>query len=105
MSVDLSVSSKHTKADCMEIVNLFLEHKLVGKISPNLSILPSGCLENGCTIRLPRLYGQDDKSKLCETWNKLKSIDTFGCAHLQIAGKFDGCVTDYLRDSKCSQFI
>jgi hypothetical protein len=103
MSVDLSVSSQKVDKNCKNLIKLLMQNNVVAKVTPNTSINPDGLLENGCTVRLPRKYGEDDKKNIKSLWETIR-VDNFNCAHLQIFGKFDGCISDYLRPSKCSQY-
>ena len=73
----------------------------IRSVSENTSVVPyNGVyeIEKGCRISL-----NSHKPKLIDLkfWNSLK--DEFGltCAHLNVEGKFKGCIYDYLRDSAC----
>ena len=96
----LSISSK--KITNCDIVAAFLQkNKIMCSVSENTSVVPyNGVyeIEKGCRISL-----NSHKPKLIDLkfWNSLK--DEFGltCAHLNVEGKFKGCIYDYLGDSAC----
>ena len=101
MSVDLSVSSTKRSFSCDSIIRAMSLHKIAGKVTPNTSIMPNGALEKGCTIRLSRKHGEDDRSELKKSWGIIFGTGSIDCAHLQVAGRYDGCIRDYLTDSIC----
>ena len=96
---ELSVSSTEMDKNCLRLVKKMQGLGLTGRITPNISILDDGKTEHGCVIRLSRTYGDEDKTELQMLWQGIKP--DFGCAHLHIPKKFDGCILDYLRPSVC----
>tara|TARA_A100001015_G_C15040408_1_gene739218 strand:- start:4835 stop:5128 length:294 start_codon:yes stop_codon:yes gene_type:complete len=76
-----------------------------GKFVPNYSLMNNN-LELGCTITMGKQY--EDKKKLQKIWDiiELSSqnkflIKKYTCAHLEINGRFTGCIFNYLKDDKC----
>ena len=96
VSSTLSVSRKE-KLDCKEVAEYLSKCNIITSISDNLSTTPK--LENGCRLT-QSISSKDDLEKL---WNLLKNRYDFKCAHLKIDGHYDGCILNYLAESKCSE--
>ena len=96
----LSISSK--KITSCDIVADFLQkNKIMCSVSENTSVVPyNGVykIEKGCQISL-----NSHKPDLIDLkfWNALKEEFGLTCAHLNVKGKFKGCIYDYLRESNC----
>ena len=101
MSVDLSVSGGVIEPGCLRVINALARHNIASRVTSNTSIMPSGALEHGCVIRLGRKFGYDDRLELSKAWSVVKDASESNCAHLQVHGKYDGCLLDYLKDSAC----
>jgi len=67
--------------------------------TPHQGAAPSVCkIETGCRIR----FHSHHPSLINPVfWSKLRERFGLKCGHLSVAGKFDGCVYDYFRESCC----
>lgn len=92
----LSVSRK-AELDCKEMAKYLGNYGIMTSITPNISTQPE--LENGC--RLVHSITSKDDMKII--WEKLRDKYNFDCAHINIPNKFDGCILDFLAESKCSR--
>lgn len=101
MSVELSISGGNIDKRCENVIKLLKNNKIYCKITPNTSVCEDGKNELGCTIRLPRKYGEDDKSQLIKDWCIIQKDTGIQCGHLWICGKYDGCILDYIQKSVC----
>ena len=95
--------SQQEPLDCTEMAKFLSTVGIITSITPNVSVvaktkIPSKYnLEYGC-----RLMGSiENKQKVQFIWDSLKNKYNFGCAHLIIPGKYDGCILNYLRDTLC----
>ena len=65
-------------------------------VTSNIS-MQWGKPEWGCRIVQPLETKEDVKT----VWSLLKSEYGLRCGHLNVSGKFDGCVLDYIAPSQC----
>ena len=119
MSLEISVSgevknnnvSEITKHNsCVHVLKAFEKCNIEAKITPNISLV-NGQLEEGCTIVMPKEYG--NREKLSEIWNIVKTSpgnfkgqtnllhSEYDCAHLKIDGIFQGCIFNYIKANFC----
>jgi hypothetical protein len=101
MSVELSISGGNIDKRCEGVINLLKKNNIYSKVTPNVSICDDGKTELGCTIRLPRKYGDENKNLVIKDWCLIKKNTGIQCGHLWISGKYDGCVLDYIENSVC----
>jgi len=90
----LSVSEKDN-LDCLEMAKYLSKYKIVTSISANISTQPD--LEYGCNLT----QSINSKESLKVIWNLLVNKYNFKCGHLKVGDSFDGCILDFLEDSKC----
>ena len=99
----LSISSKKIK-NCNELLSYFYKLKIPCSITENNSIVKYGNdvkTERGCRI----LFNSHEPEMINRTfWIKLKKKYDLQCAHLNVKGKFKGCINDYLKNSDCTTF-
>lgn len=104
----INISNKYL--NCDKIVDLLLKEQIISNTQVNKSIQ---CLNNlsqdysdkkkicwiehGCLITLPF----NSPKEITKTWNILKTNLSLTCAHLEISGKFKGCILDWERESLC----
>jgi hypothetical protein len=96
----LSISS-HSIKDCNDVVKYMRELKIPCLVSSNKSIIRSNgkhIIENGCQIKM---VSHDSEVIDTNFWIKTKNKFGLSCAHLEVEGKFKGCIYDYLRSSNC----
>ena len=94
ISSSLSVSRK-AELDCKEMAKYLSKLGIKTSITSNISTQPE--LENGCRL----IHSITSKEDMKFIWEKLKNKYNFDCAHLNIPNKFDGCILDFLAESKC----
>ena len=98
----LSISSKKIN-NCQEVVDLLFKLKVACKVSSNNTVLRNPqnnqySLEKGCTITFAGLKPELIKTKV---WNPLQQQFDLQCAHLDILGKYKGCIYNYINKSSC----
>lgn len=95
----LSVSGPRID-NCNEIVRIMQQLGISGDVTPNISVLgdtkTSYRIENGCRI----IMGDGWNKKF---WETLQRNYDLGCAHIDVPGRFNGCVYDWTRQSDCSR--
>ena len=96
MSIDLSISGARVDPACARVAALLCASDVVSgaRVTPNTSLV-NGRLESGCAIRLPR------SANVRAVWNVLREPLALDCAHITVAGIFDGCLAHYLTDTPC----
>ena len=58
--------------------------------------------ETSCQITFAKKLGEEPmKPILKDTWEELKKRHHLTCGHLNINGKYSGCILDYLEPTKC----
>ena len=95
MSVNVSVSNTENTG-CKKIFNILKKSNIDCRLIETDSLV-DGFFEKGCLITLGEKYS--NPIQLQKIWNLIKKDYT--CAHLQIDSKYNGCILDYLRPSKC----
>lgn len=91
----ISISSNNL--DCKKVAEKLLELNILSSVIKNTSVIRRNdnyILENGCDIRLNRIEIDDIKDKI---WKPLKKEFNLGCAHLEINGKYNGCINKYFK--------
>lgn len=96
MSIDLSISGSRVDPVCARVTELLRASGVVvgARVTPNVSLV-DGRVENGCAIRLPRT------TNVAKVWGALRGPLALDCAHIAVAGTFDGCLAHYLTDRPC----
>ena len=99
----LSISSPKIN-NCKEVLTYFYKLGIPCKITENNSIVKMNnklIIEKGCSILFnshkPELINH-------QFWINLKKNFNLECAHLNVQGKFKGCINDYLKKSDCTTF-
>ena len=95
-TIDLSISNENL--DCNEIMKLL---HVSCKISPNITKICKNrnChLENGCNITIT------EDANIPKIWKDIQRNCNVRCAHLNIHGKYKGCILNYLRESSCPKY-
>ena len=95
MSVNLSVSDNNNNG-CKNIIEKLKKCKIDWRLIETNSIV-DGNIEKGCLITLGEKW--NSKTNLNYFWNLIKKDYT--CAHLDIPGKYNGCILNYLSPSIC----
>ena len=94
LTTSISVSKKEY-LNCEDMANHLSKHQIISSITSNISTLPHK--EYGCRL----VSSTCNKNEIAHIWKILKDKYNFECAHLNIQGKFDGCILNYLSESKC----
>lgn len=99
----LSISSKKIKS-CDDILHYFYKLGIPCSITENNSIVKYNNnvnIEKGC-----RILFNSHKPELINHnfWIQLKNKYDLKCAHLNVEGKFKGCINDYLKPSDCTTY-
>lgn len=103
----LSISSPHIN-NCQEVAEYMRKCQLPCHVIPNYTVVPGKAtaqsahpeytIETGCQIK----FGSHHPLLINPLfWSKLKSTFQLQCAHLEVEGKFKGCIYDYFTVSKC----
>ena len=98
-TITLSISSKNI-SNCHKVAKMMVNLGIMSSITPNYTVLDSmngHYIENGCRI----LIGSSNIKDIRKVWLPLKKEFNLNCAHLNIKGKYNGCIYDYLRESNC----
>ena len=105
----LSISSPHIN-DCQEVAEYMKKCKIPCHVISNYTVVADNTyttpsteqnyiIETGCQIKFgshnPYLFNS-------LFWEKLKNAFHLKCAHLEVEGKFKGCIYDYFLSSQCS---
>ena len=91
----LSVSQEN-KLDCEKMAFYLSENNIVTSITSNISCQPK--IEYGCNLT-QSISSKKDISKI---WTLLQRKYNFKCGHLKVGDAFDGCVLNFLAESKCN---
>ena len=96
----LSISSQSIR-NCKDVAEYMKKSGIPCHVTENHTVinnLGKYSIENGCQIKIG-----SHNSKLIDTnfWIQLKNKFSLKCAHLEVEGKFKGCIYDYLRSSNC----
>ena len=108
----LSISSPHI-SDCREVAEYMRKSGILCHVSPNYTVAhttitndsesPSEnnnryAIETGCQIK----FGAHSPHFLnLFLWLRLKNRFQLDCAHLEVEGKYKGCVYDYFTKTQC----
>ena len=99
-SSELSISSNSIK-DCNHVAGFFQKIGIMCSVTENITVVEQNnefIMEKGCRIKMgshkPEIINSD-------LWNQLKNEYNLKCAHLEVEGKYRGCIINYLRDSNC----
>ena len=96
----LSISSKNI-TDCSNVIKTLKKLNIIAQVNHNKSIVKENnklIIENGCNIKFIELQ---KNLTLKKTWEILKKNHCLNCAHLEIPGKFSGCIYNFIRPSNC----
>ena len=96
----MSISSDKIK-NCEKVADFFKKNEIMCSVTENISIVPyknEYKIEKGC-----RIIFNSHKPDMIDNifWSKIKNTFDLTCAHLNVEGKFKGCIYDYLRKSDC----
>ena len=95
VSSTLSVSRKD-KLNCEEMAEFLSTLNIKTLITSNISLTPHK--EYGCQLT----QSITSKNDIKNIWEPIKKKYDFNCAHLKVGNSFNGCVLDYLSNTKCS---
>ena len=95
MTVNISVSNEKNTG-CDKIIENLKKCNIDCRLIETNSLVDNK-IEKGCLITLGEKW--NNKLNLKSFWDIIKKDYT--CAHLDIPGKFNGCILDYLSYSKC----
>ena len=97
----LSITSTQLDPKCQQVSEYMRQSGIPCEVTPNQTVVENGCaytVENGCHIKLvqhsPYLVNP-------LWWSKLQKRFGLDCAHLEVVGKYKGCIYDYFRVSSC----
>ena len=90
----LSVSQKE-KLNCEKMAYYLSKNNISTSINSNIST--QSHIEYGCNLT----QSISSKEDIGKSWSLLKKEYNFTCGHLKVGDAFDGCVSDFLADSKC----
>lgn len=92
----LSVSQKE-ELNCIDMAKYLSKYNIITSITSNISTQPH--IEYGCNLT----QSISSKKDIGKIWSLLKNKYDFKCGHLKVGDAFDGCVLDFLAESKCSE--
>ena len=92
----LSVSQKE-KLDCVKMAKYLSHFNIITSITSNISTQPH--IEYGCNLT----QSISSKKDIGKIWFLLQKKYNFKCGHLKVGDAFDGCILNYLAESKCSE--
>ena len=92
----LSVSQKK-ELNCLEMAKYLSNYNVITSINSNVSTQPH--IEYGCNLN----QSISSKKDIGKIWSLLKKKYDFKCGHLKVGDASDGCILDYLAESKCSE--
>lgn len=101
-SSTLSISSPHINS-CMDVAEYLKQCNIACHVTPNYTVVPGPVAneyitETGCQIK----FGSHHPCLINSLfWSKMQSQFKLKCAHLEVEGKFRGCIYDYFRNSQC----
>ena len=105
MSAEISISHNQL-IGCDSLIEALRTSGVNARVSSNISTM-QGKTEQGCSARFT-LLSEDTLNKthtVSNVWNIIRYTHPFiSCAHLQIPGKFEGCILDWLQPSTCPGF-
>ena len=99
----LSISSKKIK-DCSTVINILKKQGIISQVNHNVSIIDETnnnkniIIENGCNIKFITF---PKNQSLQSIWEVLRKKYNLTCAHLEVPGKYTGCIYNYLNPPKC----
>jgi len=97
-NVDISVSSQTTDEKCLRLIRAFSHNCINARITPTISVNDKE-IENGCLIRLAG-PGNKNRKYLVKTWHVISKTGDYECAHLDITGKFHGCILNFIHNKE-----
>lgn len=89
--------SRREELDCVRLARLMSKAGIMTSVTSNISTTPE--IENGCRM-VQSIKGKDDIERI---WGILKSEYGFRCAHVRVGDQYDGCILDYLVETRCSR--
>ena len=96
----ISISSTKIK-NCYDVAKYMKKCGIPCFVAGNYTIIKNEedyQIENGCQIKI----GSHKPSVVnIDLWKGLKESFGLTCAHIDVEGKFRGCIYNYFRDSKC----
>jgi hypothetical protein len=104
----LSISSPHI-TDCREVADYLRQCQIVCHVTPNDTVVRTDAttgacaIEHGCQIKCGGGGGGSHSSQLLSPyfWARLQTRFGLDCAHLEVEGKYRGCICDFFRKSEC----
>lgn len=92
----ISVSRKK-RLDCDELASYLSELGIYTLVQSNTTTQPHK--EYGCQLtQAVKTY--DDVKNI---WNPIKDKYGFTCAHISVANIYNGCILDFLTETKCNK--
>ena len=92
----LSISQRHL--NCFEIYQYLADIGIPCQVKTNWTVALDTTRENGCQLFFPITNRQQLKT---EVWNPLQNKYKLGCAHIDVKGKFSGCIHDFFALKGC----
>jgi hypothetical protein len=96
MSTNISVSNLYHN-NCDHILKMLQSCGQDCRVIETTSIVDNK-IEKGCIITMEIF---ENKKKLKDIWNVIKTKGKYDCAHLKIDGVFSGCIYNYLNADFC----
>jgi len=94
ISSTLSVSRKE-KLNCEKMAEFLGKQGILTLVKSNISTLPNK--EYGCQLT-QSIHSKDDIKHI---WESVRDKYGFNCAHISVGNSFEGCILDYLAETKC----
>ena len=99
----LSISSKKL-SNCKDVLSFLHGFGLACSVTSTQNLVRYGNelrTEPGCRILLNSHLPNAIDKKL---WSQMRKEFGLQCAHLDVQGKFTGCINDYFKTSDCTAF-
>lgn len=98
----LSISSPLINS-CQDVAEYLKQCQIACHVTSNYTVVPGPIAdeyitETGCQIK----FGSHHPCLINPLfWKKLQNKFKLNCAHLEVEGKFKGCIYDYFRNPQC----
>jgi len=94
ISSTLSVS-RQERLNCEKMAEFLGKQGILTLVKSNISTLPRK--EYGCQLT-QSIHSKDEIKYI---WEAVRDKYGLNCAHLSIGNSFDGCILDYLAETRC----
>lgn len=94
--ISTTISISHKKLNCEKVAEFLGKIGIQSDVTRNISYQKTG-IEEGCRL----VQTMNSRNDICNIWELLKNEYGLTCAHLNVNGKYDGCILNYLAPSVC----